>query len=387
MNDSNLQQIFAHYIEKFEMINNKEHREYYKWQITKRFHEEMDSALNAPEEEFADKLKELKKLTENLIDSRTQPFGGIVKLAQKDPETVREMFRELYSDDGGDIGQRQKKVQSFLLKSNELLESHSLGGFMYKNDMHSVTGYLFFYDPDHNYLYKASHAQIFADCIGFYDDWGSGDTVDLSCYYRMCDQLAKAIKDSKELMATDASRFENGWGVDPSGLYADPEKHILAFDLIYCCSTYGLFDGISFERPKTKERQLRQERREKALQLYKELEEAEAQEKQLEEAKEYIDSIYSVGAAVRYKTFLDSNSRNGIIKSNTGKIITVEFPDDGEKKLKLPDVLTKGFITVDVEGYSDKIKNYTELLEKEESIKRTVINLKKEFGSYADYLE
>jgi len=32
-------------------------------------------------------------------------------------------------------------------------------------------------------------------------------------------------------MATDASRFEAGWGEDPNTLYPDSEKHILAFDL------------------------------------------------------------------------------------------------------------------------------------------------------------
>jgi len=74
-------------------------------------------------------------------------------------------------------------------------------------------------------------------------------------------------------MATDASRFEAGWGEDPNTLYPDSEKHILAFDLIYCCSTYGLYDGITFSRPKSKERHLKQERKEKAIQLSCQLEE------------------------------------------------------------------------------------------------------------------
>lgn len=97
---------------------------------------------------------------------------------------------------------------------------------------------------------------LLADCVEFYDDWGWGDSVKLDVYYRMCDQLVKAAKADKDLMAVDARRFLGEWGQNSDSLYPDPEKHILAFDLIYCCSTYGLFKGITFERPKTKDRQM-----------------------------------------------------------------------------------------------------------------------------------
>lgn len=72
--------------------------------------------------------------------------------------------------------------------------------------------YLFLYDPDHNYIYKATHALAFADCVEFYDDWGWGDSVRLDVYYRMCDQLVKAAKADKDLMAADARRFLGEWG-------------------------------------------------------------------------------------------------------------------------------------------------------------------------------
>ena len=120
-------------------------------------------------------------------------------------------------------------------------------------DCEEIPTYLFLYDPDHNYIFKSSHALIFADCIEFYDDWGSGDNVKLDVYYHMCDRIADAIKSSPAMLKTDAGRFENGWGVDPQTFAPDREKHILVFDLIYCCSTYGLFSDITFKRPKTKE--------------------------------------------------------------------------------------------------------------------------------------
>ena len=381
MNSIHVQQIFALYIEKFEEINNTTHQEYYKWQIIKRFRNEMDAALAAPAEEFPAKLYEIKKLTANLIDSYTQPFNGLVEFAKKEPETVRGMFLSLYQDDGGDLKDRQERVYDFLVKSHELRDKYYPDSYLYKDDMHSVTGYLFLYDPDHNYIFKSSHAQIFADCVEFYDDWGSGDTVKLDVYYRMCDELVAEIKASRELMATDASRFENGWGVDPSTLYPDPEKHILAFDLIYCCSSYGLYSGMSFIRPKSKERQLMQERREKARQLSQEMEEARENLLELEKAKEYVNAALAEGTTIRHKKYGE-----GIIRSNNGTTLTVEFPEEGEKQLGTFVSLANGLITSDADN-EEEFSRCRELSKKESLLKSKLVLAEKEFAAYAEYME
>ena len=44
--------------------------------------------------------------------------------------------------------------------------------YSYKQTARSVSGYLFLYDPDNHYMYKAMQAKLFADCIEFYGDWG-----------------------------------------------------------------------------------------------------------------------------------------------------------------------------------------------------------------------
>lgn len=41
--------------------------------------------------------------SKNIIDSYTQPFYGLVKFAREEPETVQQMFMDLYSDDGGNV--------------------------------------------------------------------------------------------------------------------------------------------------------------------------------------------------------------------------------------------------------------------------------------------
>ncbi len=383
MNDNHLQQIFKHYIDKFEYVNNAEHQEYYKWQIAKIFHDEMDKVLASPAEEFAAKLYELKKQTFNLIDSYTTPFYGLVKFAENDPEAVRSMFLELFADDGGDLKKRGQKIAEFLRKSHALRQDLGFeDSYLYKDDVHSVTGYLFLYDPDNNYIFKSTHAQIFADCVEFYDDWGSGDTVDIEVYYRMCDQLVEAIKSNKELVATDNSRFENGWGVDSSTLYPDPEKHILAFDIIYCCSSYELFDGITFVRPKSKERQLMVERKEKAIQLSENLDRARADMNKLDEAKEYVNSVFSAGKSLQHKKYGE-----GKIQKNDGTSITVEFPEAGEKQFGTIIASVNGIISSTEPEYVAMFPGYCDILKKDSSIRTALLVTEREFSEYADYLD
>lgn len=381
MNNNHVQQIFAHYIDKFEYINNPTHQEYYKWQIAKRFRDAMDVALAAPAEEFPSKLYEVKKLTSNLIDSYTQPFHGLVKFAEREPETVRNMFKMLFSDDGGNIENRQERIQSFLSQSHALRDKYYPDSYLYKEDMHSVTGYLFLYDPDHNYIYKATHSRDFADCIEFYDDWGYGTDVKLSVYYRMCDQLVEAIKSSKELMATDASRFENGWGENPDTFHPDIEKHILAFDLIYCCSTYGLFNGISFEKPKTKERQLMQERKDKAKKLAHELKDAETAKQELDEALQYMSDAYGIGTTLHHKKY-----GVGTIKNVQNGTIIINFAEVGEKQLDLLTVAAYGIVTVDTVGYNEAMSRHSAILKQRNNIETKLSIAEKNFAQYASYL-
>lgn len=380
MNQNHMKQIFKHYIERFEELNDKVHMEYYKWEIINEFHQKMDETLKAPSDKFAEELYKMKKLSANLIDNYTQPFHGLVRFAEKEPETVRDMFLMLYSDDNGDLAVRKQKIINFLKRSHALRDKYFPGSYLYKDDMHSVTGYLFLYDPDHNYIFKASHALAFADCIEFYDDWGSGESVKLDVYYRMCDQLVEAIKEDKELLLTDASRFSKELG--HKEMHPDIEKHILAFDLIYCCSTYGLFNGISFARPKTKERQLIQERKEKALRLSDTLIEARKELELLEAAIDYVNSVFEKNKNIIHKKF-----GTGIIKDNDGTSITVMFANGDTKRLGTLVAVANDIISIDETEYKEKMHNYKILLKKEKSIRTSVIYAERELEPYIEYLE
>ena len=380
MNTEHLQQIIDHYLDRFEDLNGPVHMEYYKWQIAFRFRKMMDEALAAPDEQFSTMLYEVKKLTYNLIDSYTQPFNGLVEFSKPDrePGTVREMFRDLFAVAEGTASEKQKAVQTFLAKSHQLRDKFFPGSYLYNDDLHSVTGYLFLYDPDHNYLYKASHCRAFADCIEFYDDWGYGTDTRLDVFFRMCDQVLLHIKTNEPLMAANDGRYT----IDPHGMHPDQEKHILLFDLIYCCTSYGLFKGISYVTPRTGERKLMTERKEKARQLDNARKEAEERLSALNEAKAWLNGALQPGALIHHRIF-----GQGEILEAEDNTITIQFPGVGQKSFGSVVCAANSLIRFAQEEKQVQLMKYQDILRRGEQIQTAVKQAEKELIPYIEYLD
>ena len=60
---------------------------------------------------------------------------------------------------------------------------------------------------------------------------------------------------------------------------------------------------------------------------------------------------------------------DGIITKNNGPGIQVNFPQIGEKRLGTFVSATNGLLTVDTEGYSEKVKDCAALLKEDSSIR------------------
>lgn len=375
MNPQRFQELTDRYIDAFEEINTKRNLEYYKWQIAKKFRPAMDEALAASDEELPQKLYAVKRLTANLIDSYTQPFNGLVNFAKQEPGTVRQMFLDLFAVSEAGLEEKEPAIFRFLDSSLALREKYYPESYLYKDDLHSVTGYLFLYDPDHNYLYKASHCREFADCIEFYDDWGSGADTKLEIFNRMCDECIEAINNSPALLATAGSRYE----IDREGMHPDTAKHILLFDMIYCCSTYNLFKGIHYVVPKSRERQLMQERKDKAVELKQALDAANEKADELDQVLEFVSETVTAGKTIRHKSF------------GTGKILSVSdgsfrcaFETEGEKNLGINLSIVNGLITVEGLELSEE---QVALIKDESKIRTAVSYGEKAFAPYAEYLD
>ena len=375
MNLQRFQELTDHYIDSFELTNSKPHTEYYKWEFAKKFRPAMDEALAASDEELPQKLYNVKKLTANVIDSYTQPFNGLVNFAKKEPVTIRNMFKELFAINEADIKKKEKTIFSFLDKSLSLREKYYPDSYLYRDDLHSITGYMFLYDPDHNYMYKASHCRIFADCIEFYDDWGSGSDTKLDIFSRMCDECIEAINNTQALLRTAESRYE----IDREGMHPDTKKHILLFDMIYCCSTYNLFKGIHIVTPKSKDRQLMQERKEKALELKQNLDEARQKAIELETFESVLSEAIIVGENVNHKTF----GKGKISSVNEGKII-IDFENAGTKELGINLSLANKLLTIENLNLTD---NQMALLKEESKIRSAITYAEKAAAPYMEYLD
>lgn len=382
MNTKRLHHIFSNYIRKFEYINNSKNNENYKWFIANKFRDLMDP----DHPDFAERIREARNLSNNLIDSNHRYcFSALISCCETDTDSVRELFRALFADDGGDLKLRQKKILQFIEDANALIAKLVSTNDMYMNDQRSAMGYLFLYDPDNHYLYKASEATDFASCIEFYDDWGPGTAFRLDVYYRMCDMLVEEIKNCHELVATHKSRYIDKHGNHIEGMHPDDNYHILAFDIIYGAPEfrYNFYEGIPFSTITAQARKLHQERVEKAKELQTELLAVQEKADRLSEARAYFTSAIKTGMIVKHKAYGE-----GQVVTIDNQWVTINFPQKGEtKKFATMITFAGGFLTADIPGLPEKIAQYRNVINGERSIENALARAQKEFNEYKDYLE
>lgn len=377
MNRKNLNQIFNAYIQQFEVLNDSQNNESYKWSAIVDFQKAFD--LSVSDDSFAGMLKEAKDATENIIDSYTQPFHGLVEIAKREPETVRAMLTALLEDDGGDLVARQEKIDTFLEECDRLVESYFPGSHLYKNDQRSAMAYLFFNDPDNHYLYKATEAKYLADCIGFYDDWGTMSAFKLDVYHRFCDELIEEIKATPALMATHLSRF----AAAKKPMHEDELLHVLVFDIIYCAHTYNLYSGMSFDKVTSTDRKLYQERKAKANELLTALRKVEAESELLTEARVYFTKAITSGANVSHKMFGTVD-----VEGITDGFVSLKLQKNGEvKRFGLLNCIAGGFVRIDVPDFDESLAKYKAAMMSEYTLPQRLKSAQDALYPYEKYLE
>lgn len=239
MNKDNLHELINRYEDNIDMIYNEEHDELFKWKAMKVWRDEWfkpDDAFAS----FADRFNAAKREFSLFIDnSRMHPSTGVIKLWEKEPESVEKLFREiLFADDCGDASVVEDNMERFLDECEKLRCKYFPGNWSYKQDRHSASVFLAMNNPDFNFVYKASEAQTMAKYIDFGFSIGSGMTFSLRNYYRLCEDIVEALKEHESLLETHFN-----W-LTPEH-YNDKSLHLLAFDLMYCCRTYNFYRGLT----------------------------------------------------------------------------------------------------------------------------------------------
>lgn len=364
MNKNNLRRIFDNYIRNFYVINDLQHSEFYKWQICYKYRNIMDKALSCDISDFPKLLKKAKECTENIIDGYTAPFNGLVEFAKNEPETVKSMFVNLYRDDDGLVDSLMKRIEAFFNSSYDLLSKYYPDSFLFKQNSHSVSSYLFLYDPEKYFMYKAKECNAFADCIEFYDSWGTGDNIDLNVFHKMCNEVLEEIKTYEPLLAVNNKRFTDELNTGTDKLHEDKNLHILLFDIIWCCGVYNLFDGIDYGKLSSSEKKEYLLKQAEAEQCLKEYQEACLEEDLLHEAIETFIKILMPGTQVkRRKEF-------GIVDSIDEKFIHISFDENEVKSIGLAFSISNNIITSDKEGFLEAKEKYKDVLKREKTIIR-----------------
>ena len=378
MNIKNLNKVFEHYIEKFEWLNQKpEPDESYKWVAVQKFQTAFD--LDAPKDEFAKKLYEAWKASANLIDSsQQQPFFAIVEYARKEPERVRAMFKRLYADDGGDLKIRQEKIKHFLNETDELLQKYFPSSHRYVNTQRSVMAYLWFYDPNTYYYYKATEAKYLADCVEFYDDWGTYSDFKLDVFHRFCDEVIEQLKNHTALMDTHKSRFE---GTEP--MHTDENLHILVVDIIFCAKRYGLYDGIPIKDSSAPAKRLYLERKAKAAELYEAVQTAEKNVALLDEARTVFVKLVQSGATISHKAYGSAE----LVEYANGNVTLLFTNKNEQKKFILLQSLVGGFIKIDTPNFGELLEKYRQAMRVEARAVRQYERAVKALEPYKEYLD
>ena len=376
MNRKSLNQLFDAYIQHFEVLNNSTNDESYKWSAIVNFQKWFD--LTVSDEALPGMLKEAKDATLNLIDSYTQPFSGLVELAKREPVTVRAMLTALLEDDGGDLAARQDKIDAFLAECDRLIEEYFPGSHLYKNDQRSAMAYLFLNDPETHYLYKATECKYLADCVGFYEDWGTMSNFNIEIFHRFCDELIEEIKATPALVATHQSRFTAA----KQPMYEDEALHVLVFDLIYCAHTYNLYTGLSFDKVTSADRKLYQERKAKAEELAIALRKVEDEIVLLDEARTYFGKAITSGAVVTHKMFGPVDVE-GIVDG----FVSLKIQKNGEvKKFGLLNCIAGGFVKIDVPDFDEKVAQYKSAMMSEYNLAQRLTSAQAALQPYEKYL-
>lgn len=239
-----------------------------------------------------------------------------------------------------------------------------------------ITG---FYDPDHYYMYKPSQAQAYADCVEFYDDWGSGAKMDLRIYHRMCDELIETIKlHPKFKMIRDTRK---NYAEKP--LHPDTELHILAFDVIFCSTVYNLFEGIHYSVRNAEEKRIHLEKMNEARNARANHAEALDRMARLDYAEAFFAEKLSVGSAVTHKRF-----GVGTITGLSGKVIEAQFSGlDHPSTLVWRDCVKTGLLSFKTSENAAEYDELVTLLRQAEVIRKNAAIAEKKLEQYAEYLQ
>lgn len=336
MNKKNLDKIIEQYIANFDYLNKSEEEggtdEGYKWRVISSFKKHWDIDAIDFSAMLQESMADIAKT--NLINNSTvQPVTGLINLSKIEgkAEFLREEFRKLFAEDDGNLDARGERVDAFMETINTQVEKYFNGSWKSKQPRNAVIFYLNLWRPEDNYLFKATEAKEWADCIEFADDFGSGSNFSLKKYYKMCDDLRESLSNYPDLLELNKVRVEK----EAKGF--DDDNHILAFDIIYCSHYMSFYKECPTLGVSTKERIRIASRREQEEKIDNDIIEKKNEIENLEKKIKPVPDL--TGHTVNHKLLGE-----GKVIGYSGRNLIIRF-ESKESKFS-PDFILKGVIKV-----------------------------------------
>lgn len=218
IDNNSFQELFEEY--KSELKGARWDDEKFKWQAIKGFQDHWD--IEAVD--FCTMLKNSLDKTFNLL-ATTHYFPGkmIKEFAEKEPETVRQMFKNLF-DENKDLCDR---IVSFKVQSKQLVNKYWDPGKSDFQTENTITTYLWLRYPDKYYIYKFEEAKSLSKELKTSYVFKAGDYQNnVENFIRLYDELSKELCKDEELKQIVQSKLEDD-------CYDDPKCKTLAIDFGY----------------------------------------------------------------------------------------------------------------------------------------------------------
>lgn len=198
--------------------------EAYKWRAVQCFQEHW----NPERADFAEMLKESLAQAGNLMDTNYSfPRKMITFFAEKEPDTVRDMFQRLLAPQSDIV----EEIQNFERSADTLLAKYQFKESMkqhYQGDR-TICTYLFFAQPGQRFLYQYGKLKAFLEETGLSANCKMGDTQNVLTYQEIANRVLSCVQHDSELLNMfQIKRTELG-----REYYPDAEHHLLADDIIY----------------------------------------------------------------------------------------------------------------------------------------------------------
>jgi len=198
--------------------------EIYKWKAVKCFQDNWDfDAVDFPA-----MMKKAMAQTSNLLSSKNHfPQGMIIEYAQKEPDVVLNMFRNLYDNSLG-LGER---IDAFIASAQDLNDKHNPDKMHYQ-DYNAISTYLWLMYPDKYYIYKYSEIKKAIDILNADFSVKKGaNSENVIKAFELADGLAVAVNADPDIRPMLNA-------VLTADCYKDQNLHNIVIDLIFYMSRY-----------------------------------------------------------------------------------------------------------------------------------------------------